>query len=89
MNYALIENDIVTNLIWLYPSNASDFPNAVPYDGYPVAIGDTYENGIFYRDGEKVVSYQESYAKEINELNSTIAELDSALFEATYQSLQE
>lgn len=30
MNYALVENVVVTNLIWLYPANAAEFPNAVP-----------------------------------------------------------
>ena len=30
MNYALIENGVVTNLIWLYPANAADFPWAAP-----------------------------------------------------------
>ena len=30
MNYALIENGIVANIIWLYPANAGDFPSAVP-----------------------------------------------------------
>ena len=28
MNYALIENGVVTNLIWLYPANAAEFPGA-------------------------------------------------------------
>ena len=26
MNYALVENGVVTNLIWLYPSNAAGTP---------------------------------------------------------------
>lgn len=54
VNYALIENGIVTNIIWLYPNNASDFPNAVPCEDYPVGIGDTYTDGVFYREGEKL-----------------------------------
>ena len=56
MNYALIENSIVTNLIWLYPGNTGDFPNAVPCGDYPVAIGDTYTDGVFYRDGERLLT---------------------------------
>ncbi len=47
MNYALIENGIVTNLIWLHPGNAADFPGAVPLGDIPAAIGDTYVNGVF------------------------------------------
>lgn len=56
MNYALIENGVVTNIIWLYPGNAADFPNAVPMDDFPVGIGDTYTDGVFYRDGEKLLT---------------------------------
>lgn len=64
MNYALIENDIVTNIIWLYPGNASDFPNAVPCGDYPVAIGDTYTDGVFYRDGERLLTPVEQAQEE-------------------------
>ena len=54
MNYALIENGVVTNLIWLYPANESEFPGAVPMDGVPVAIGDTWDGTYFYRGGERL-----------------------------------
>lgn len=54
MNYALVENGVVTNLIWLYPGNAGDFPTAVPMGDVPAAIGDTYADGVFYRDGKPV-----------------------------------
>ena len=53
MNYALIENGVVTNIISLRDSNAHEFPNAVKLGDRPVGIGDTYENGKFYRDGKK------------------------------------
>lgn len=56
MNYAMIENGIVTNLIWLHPMNADEFPNAVPVENLPVSIGDAYTDGIFYRDGKEVRS---------------------------------
>lgn len=54
MNYALIKDNEVVNLIWLHPMNADEFPNAVPIEDLPVQIGDTYIDGIFYRDGEEV-----------------------------------
>ena len=41
MNYAMVENGIVTNVIWLYSINAADFPSAVPCRDIPAAIGDT------------------------------------------------
>ena len=56
MDYALIEDGIVINLIWLYPGNASDFLNAIPCKDYPVSIGDTYADGVFYRDGERLLT---------------------------------
>ena len=56
MNYALIKNEIVTNIIWLHPMNASDFPSAVPTNDLPLQIGDTYKDGKFYHDGEEIAS---------------------------------
>ena len=56
MNYALIENGVVTNLIWLYPANAADFPNAVPMGDIPAAIGDTWDGAQFLRDGQPVLT---------------------------------
>lgn len=49
MNYALIENGVVINLIWLYEGNAHEFPNAVALGDRPVAIGDSYQNGVFIK----------------------------------------
>lgn len=54
MNYALIENGVVANVISLHPTNESSFPNAVPIEDLPVEIGDTYFDGMFYRDGVEV-----------------------------------
>jgi len=46
--YAVIENGIVDNII------VADYitdPNIVNIDLFPVHIGDTFENGIFKRNG--------------------------------------
>mgnify|MGYP001239134309 CR=1 FL=1 len=75
MNYALIENGIVTNLIWLHPGNAADFPNAVPLGDVPAAIGDTYADGVFYRDGVKVLTAVEQAVADV------LAEIERALDE--------
>ena len=56
MDYAIIENDLVVNVIWLSPSNAEEFPSAVPMGDVPARIGDTYTGGFFYRDGERVLT---------------------------------
>ena len=73
MNYALIENGVVTNIIWLYPGNADDFPNAVPLGDIPATMGDTYEDGVFYRNGEKVLTPLEQAQAEAADMRSALA----------------
>ena len=68
MKYALIEEGVVTNLIWLYEGNAADFPDAVPVNGLPVQIGDTYENGLFFREGERIRTDAEYMAEALEVL---------------------
>lgn len=63
MNYALIENGMVANIIWLYDGNAGEFPAAVKLGDRPVRIGDTYEDGHFYRDGAEVLTSAEEAAE--------------------------
>lgn len=59
MNYALIEDGVVTNIIWLSYTNADDFPNAVAMGDLPVAIGDTWDGEYFYRDGQRILTRTE------------------------------
>lgn len=72
MNYALIENGVVTNVIWLHPANADDFPGAVPVDDVPVDIGDTYADGTFYRNGEKVLTFAEQMQMQTSDMRSAL-----------------
>lgn len=80
MNYALVEDGVVINMIWLYPGNENEFPGAVAIGNVPVMIGDTYDGQYFMRDGKRVLTPME-------EAQKTIEELDAALLEAQYQSL--
>lgn len=76
MNYALIENGIVANIIWLYPANAGDFPSAVPVvpmNDYPVAIGDTWDGTFFYRNGEKVLTRAEQEEANRQDMEAALA----------------
>ena len=59
VNYALVENGAVTNVIWLCPSNAGEFPNAVCVADRPVTVGDLYADGVFTRNGEPVLTESE------------------------------
>lgn len=72
MDYALIENGVVANLIWLHPMNADTFPDAVPVGDYPVAIGDTYADGLFYRNGERVKSNDEIAEEQTSDMRSAL-----------------
>lgn len=72
MNYALIKEGIVSNIIWLSPSNAKDFPSAIATNGLPVRVGDTYADGVFYRDGERVLSALESARAEMDDMRSAL-----------------
>lgn len=72
MNYALIENGVVTNIIWLYSGNAGDFPSAVPCGDVPVAIGDTYDGQDFYREGARVLSPVEQARKDAEDMEAAL-----------------
>ena len=53
MTYAEIKNGVVENLVEI-AHNANDFPGYVAVEDRPVQIGDTYDGGAFYHNGEKV-----------------------------------
>lgn len=73
MNYALIENGLVANLIWLCPGNAAEFPNAVPMGDIPAAIGDTWDGEHFYRNGERVLTHAGQAAAEAQDMRDALA----------------
>lgn len=59
MRYAIVTDGTVTNVIVLRETNAGDFPGAVALHDRPVGIGDTYQDGKFYRGGQEVLTAQE------------------------------
>ena len=83
MNYAVIENGAVTNVIWLSDAAANEFPSAIRLGDRPVIIGDSYVDGHFRRDGAEVLTGEEELSKALLE----IAALDAALLDAEYQNL--
>jgi len=72
MNYAIIENGIVTNVI---VGPLPDGMDGVVLGDRPVAIGDGYANGAFTRDGETVLTP----AEQIAELEAQNAQLQATL----------
>ena len=88
LNYAIVENGVVTNIIWINPNDVRDFPNAVCCQGKPVNIGDTYNDGEFYDSNNNVIiTYEKMMLDALNKANQIIVELDTALLETTYQSI--
>ena len=83
MNYAMIENGVVANIIWLSPSNAADFPEAIALHDRTVAMGDSYTEGVFLRNGAPVLTDTER----LTQANQEIAALDAALLDAAYENI--
>lgn len=79
MTYALIIEGVVRNLIRLHPMNAGSFANAVPTDGLPVAIGDTYENGKFYREGVEITMPEPSEPTDSEDMQAALEMLEVRL----------
>ena len=73
MTYAKINDGAVVNVISLRKGQAHEFPDCVPMNGIPAGVGDTYSDGLFYRDGEEVKSVAQQLA-EANEILNIILE---------------
>ena len=68
MRYAIVTDGTVTNVIELRPSVT--WPGAVALGDRPVGIGDTYQGGKFWRDGQEVLTAQEEIAQYKAALNT-------------------
>ena len=75
MRYAIVTDGIVSNVIALNDRNANDFTAAVKLGDRPVAIGDTYTDGKFYRDGVEVLTPMEQAQAEMTEYKAALHEL--------------
>lgn len=79
---ALIENGTVANILWCSDSEPETESLIYPADR-PVAIGDTYSGGKFYRDGVEILTPLEEALKTIAEMKASggeerLKELDEA-----------
>ena len=75
---ALIENGIVTNTLWCSDSQPETASLINPADRH-VAIGDTYSDGKFYRDGVEILTPLEEAQKKNAEYESALSEIEVAL----------
>ena len=71
---ALIEDGVVTNMLWCSDSEP-ETESLIDLADRPVAIGDTYSGGKFYRGGEEVLTALEEALKENAEYKNLIASL--------------
>lgn len=75
---ALIENGIVTNMLWCSDSQPETDTLKSPGER-PVGIGDTYSGGKFYRDGVEILTPLEEALKKNAEYESALSEIETAL----------
>ena len=75
---ALIENGAIANMLWCSDSQPETASLINPADR-PVAIGDTYSGGKFYRDGEEVITPLEDALKKNVEYEDALTEIETAL----------
>ena len=77
---AVVNDGIVSNIIWC-ADNTPETGTWVNCDDRPVAIGDTYADGKFYRDGTEVLTPLEDAQAQVESLSAQNAEYEAALAE--------
>jgi len=75
---ALIENGIIVNMLWCSDSEPETESLINPADR-PVAIGDTYSNGKFYRGEVEILTPLEEALKKNAEYEAALSEIETAL----------
>lgn len=75
---AVVNDGIVSNIIWCADSTPQS-GTWVNCDDRPVAIGDTYIDGKFYRGGVEVLTPLEEAQKQISEYEAALSEIEAAL----------
>ena len=87
-NMAFVENGIVSNILWC-SDQEPETDRLMEIGDRPVAIGDSYESGKFYRNGEEVLApLQEALKKniELEAENETLLNDMAQMIEEVYAS---
>lgn len=77
-NMVLIENGLVTNILWC-SDREPETDTMINCGELPVGIGDSYRDGAFYRDGEKILTPLEEALKKNAEYETALTEIEAAL----------
>ena len=75
---ALVENGVVVNVLWC-SDRESETETLIDTEERPVAIGDSYESGKFYRNGEEVLTPLQAAMKKNAEYEAALSEIEAAL----------
>ena len=84
---AIIDNEVVVNMIWCNDNTPDTETQKDPGDR-PVGIGDTYSDGKWYRDGTEILTPLEDALAKIASLETENADMRSAL-DAIYTGVTE
>ena len=77
---AVVHDGVVSNIIWCSDSEP-ETDTIINHADRPVAIGDTYADGKFYRDGTEVLTPLEDAQAQVESLTAQNAEYEAALAE--------
>lgn len=75
---ALVENGVVVNILWC-SDREPETEALIDTADRPVAIGDSYESGKFYRNGEEVLTPLQAAMKKNAEYEAALSEIEAAL----------
>lgn len=75
---AVVNDGVVSNIIWCSDSEPETDTIINPADR-PVAIGDTYSDGKFYRGGVEILTPLEEAQKQTAEHEAALSEIETAL----------
>ena len=75
---ALVDNGVVVNILWC-SDRESETETLIDTEERPVAIGDSYESGKFYRNGEEVLTPLQAAMKKNAEYEAALSEIEAAL----------
>lgn len=86
-NYAIVDKGAVINIIWLAKENLLEFPDAVEIGELPVAIGDVYSEGKFFRNNEEVKTPLTLSREDNAELTNLLGEATQSIYNSDMEAI--
>lgn len=76
---ARIKDNVVVNLEWI-GDNAVETVELRNTHGLLVQVGDVYDNGKFYRNGVKLLTFREQLRKNIADYDTALTDIANAVY---------